>query len=708
MRRLYTQALRLPPEAREAFLRENCSDPDVRREVLDLLRQGAEPSSDPSPALRLELGTGESTPEPAPFPDIPGFDVEEILGTGGMGTVYLCRDAALDRLVAIKVLRPQYAFSDIALARFRHEGQIMAKLEHQAIVHVYTVGEHEGVHYIVSSYVPGGTLADFIRNLKDTERRVSPADAASIVATIGEALDYVHHHGVIHRDVKPSNVMVKKDASGELQPMLTDFGLAKHADLKTITVPGQIAGTPSYMSPEQILAQRVTIDHRTDIYSLGVVLYELLTLKTPFEGDSMEAIMRAISFDRPKSVRALNPGVSRDLETICHKALEKRPEDRYQSAGQMAADLRSFVQGRPILARPPSAVRLARDWVKVHKVASLAALVAILAGSTLGASLYAVDRARSHTTPILLQSEDPGARVYLQRFDETTLRLGPRSEVGTLPLRRRLPTGQYRFTIQAAGGRLAEATIFLAEPEPDSTVVVSLPRAPSEPSGTDMVLVPGGTYAFGSEDGPECFYPQTIELPAFYLDRTEVSNAEYRRFLEATNHPEPVMWRTFGYDSTLADRPIVGVSWYDAQAYARWAGKRLPTVFEWECAMRAPDGRLLPWGEGVPSDLPRVTLEDKTRFDAARWEWVYEEYVKFARPVSGDDQWRSPLGLLQAATNVREFTDNIFFERSKSAVVKGASWLDPPQYFHLAHVRSRPPHTVSPNVGFRCARSAAP
>jgi len=161
---------------------------------------------------------------------------------------------------------------------------------------------------------------------------------------------------VIHRDVKPANVMLDERD----RPLLTDFGLARSEGGKTLTVDGQLAGTPSYMSPEQVIARRLVIDHRTDIYSLGIVLYELLALRPPFDGDTLDEIMRAISFDVPARVRSLHPDTPKDLETICHTAIEKSPDARYPSAGEMAADLCRFVEGRPILARPPGLLRRLR------------------------------------------------------------------------------------------------------------------------------------------------------------------------------------------------------------------------------------------------------------------------------------------------------------------------------------------------------------
>jgi len=269
------------------------------------------------------------------------YEVTHLIARGGMAQVYRALDTRLGRHVALKVLFPELSIDRAFVERFRREAQAAANLSHPNIVAVYDWGEDEGSHFIAMELVTGTSLATALR----AERTLPATRAATIAAEVASALAYAHRHGVVHRDIKPGNVLL----TDEGQVKVTDFGIAQAVSTEEgLTMAGSVMGTAAYFSPEQ--AEGVVVDGRSDLYSLGVVLFEMLAGRTPFVGDSPVAVASMHVRNAPPMLRDLSPAVPEALERITMHALEKAPADRYQSAEDLRADLLRFTEGQPVLA----------------------------------------------------------------------------------------------------------------------------------------------------------------------------------------------------------------------------------------------------------------------------------------------------------------------------------------------------------------------
>ncbi|MCP3917824.1 MAG: protein kinase [bacterium] len=764
----------------EAFLA------DYPIDVRDDLRRHCEDARRVLSTLRRRSSFRAERPE-----RIGEYRLEEELGRGGMGIVYRAWQESLQRWVALKVLGIHPGVTTRAIERFRREATTAGKLRHPGIVQVYAVGESDGVLWIAMEHIEGETLASWLvtragrRTDGDEGRDI--ATIAERIAQMADALEYAHGQGVIHRDIKPANVLID---SGR-RARLVDFGLAKDLGELSISHSGDLAGTPHYMSPEQAAAKRSQIDHRSDIFSLGVILYECLTAARPFEGDSVQRVLFEISFKEALRVRSLRPSCPRDLETICHKALEKHPARRFQTAGELAAELRRFLNHESILSRPPGYPERMWRWAARHRVASSCAALLVLVAlvfpllaqrvahaarkdaaleplrtlsrienladapvqSVLAAydasvtalrdpsalstdelalareqserisayrdglasrsvesmrtaydptfrtdaesrfvpfmgglrnlviatlltpgragrpetTLEVLDRARPRLSVSCATEGAQVALVALDRFDGTP---GAVTVLGTTPLvEAPFDPGYYRIVVSKEGAGSAELTRMMDEPARAHSVRARL-RGPDDFAPDDLILIedaPDEVFVFGAlPDG--VYHQRMATVPPFWIQATEVTNAEYRKFVAATGHAQPRFWPEV-WDAALDRRPVSGVTWNDARAYAEWAGMRLPTMLEWQRAARGRNGLLhprpltsIPIGDyaldAPPLDLSGVDFSAPggvTRYH----ELQLQRYLSHARPVDSNPDQRNADGLYHVLDNVAEWTENL-------------------------------------------------
>jgi serine/threonine-protein kinase len=360
----------------------------------------------------------------AELPQIPGYEVVALLGRGGMGLVYKARHLRLNRFVALKMLITGAYAGPQERGRFQREAEAVASLRHAHIVQVHDVGDHEGWPYFTMELLEGGSLSQALAGMPQPARH-----AAALVATLAEAMQAAHRGGIVHRDLKPANILFTSDGTAKV----ADFGLARHFDVEpALTLSGCRVGTPSYMAPEQVIGKAETIGPAADIYALGVLLYEMLTGRPPFRGETASETEQQVIHDEPISPSRLNTKVPRDLETICLKCLQKAPQHRYATALELAEDLHRYQRGEPIAARPVSRPERIVRWVRRNPTAAaliLAALALLGLAIASGVSRWRLEARRRAEivkwTPrldLVKQLESNGqfqeARAILQRMPD--------------------------------------------------------------------------------------------------------------------------------------------------------------------------------------------------------------------------------------------------------------------------------------------------
>lgn len=601
------------------------------------------------------------------------YEVLERVGGGGMADVYLARHRLHGGFCAVKVLADHLARDESVVARFLQEAQTAAGLEGRPnIVRIVDIGHNNGLYYLIMPYVEGEDLEAQL----ERSGRLTPEEAAYVVREVARGLAGAHAQGVVHRDLKPANVRL--DPEGRVTVL--DFGIAKAGGPSSLTQAGDRLGTSYYMAPEQIRGE--PIDHRADLYSLGVVFYELLTGERPFTGETHHAIeLQHVNEPAPDPSEA-DPSIPQDLADVVLYLMEKSPHDRYQSAEAVVDVLAPYAP-----AEAPPSLRAASDG-------------------------RLQERAAEAPTP------DPGAFTAPRRATPS-----PGAAQGPIVARAPATAGRKRSLAIVGIGLAAAALIALAlvvipsdpDPDPEPGPATGGSETPDQPVALEppegMVLVPAGNFRAGDPD-PEAPNPlRSVYLDAFFIDRTEVTNAQYKEFCDATGHaaPDPPPWSD-SYFTARPNYPVVNVSFDDAEAYAQWAGKRLPTEEEWEKAARGDDGRLYPWGmtpptaqqanvEGTADRYGETAPADAFAAGAGPsgavnlignvWEWTVSSY-----PVTPQEQ-------ADMRSVMRESSDDW-------RVLKGGSFVLPAesQFLHAYQRRGSPRNGSHSSIGFRCVKDA--
>jgi len=601
------------------------------------------------------------------------YHILEQLGEGGMATVYKAYDTRLESEVAVKVIRtesmPQNAIAR-ALKRFEREAKLLARLTHPNIVKVIDYGEYDGKPYLVMPYLPGGTLKQKLG------KPIPWQEAVQLLSPIAEALDYAHSQGMIHRDVKPSNILLTERG----QPLLTDFGIAKVLDVEeTMDLTGTSAavGTPEYMAPEQVTSK--SVDHRADIYALGVVFYEMVTGRKPYTADTPMAVLFKHASEPLPRPRSFVPSLPDGVEKLLLKALAKKPEDRYQKMSDFARALAGLLQGKvtdrksalPKVERAPTR----KKQIEVKRLTVPRRMIIALGSIVIGIGLFFL-----------------GSK-FLSNLPATLSPTHTPSQVGT------------------------QTPSFTSTPEDTPTPLFTAITTPllveiTDEKGVLMRLVPAGEFIMGSENGDPDEQPiHKVYLDALYIDKYEVTNARYKDCVEAgvclPPHSSESYTRSAYYgDPQFGDYPVVQVDWNMAKTFCEWRGANLPTEAQWEKAARGTDGRTYPWGEELDCNKANYSgcVGDTTKIGS------YESGI-------------SPYGVYEMAGNVSEWvldwhSKTYYYnsplynplgpESGESRITRGGAFYTS----SISSVRTSDRVRLYPEIaggsnGFRCAVSAS-
>lgn len=630
---------------------------------------------------------------------IGNYEVISPFGEGGMGELYLGRHTRLAREVIIKTIRTE-DFSPRQVEHLRErlerEAFVQSQLDHPNIVRVYDFIAAGDTTCIVMEYVPGRDLRKMIT------RETGPIPdyrALKLFKQVLAAIDYAHnfiyadksgakHQGIIHRDLKPANILVTPDDIVKV----TDFGIVKVRGVKGGTQMGFNPGTPEYMSPEQ--ARGRELDHRSDIYALGVVLYEMLTGRVPFEGDgsgtSDYEIRRGHIEMAVPAMSEFYPGISTELEKIVLKSLEKNPDDRFQTVRQFLELLEEYemtgaakITGRMLGARQTV---LAEGRGTARQ--SLADAPTVGIGNTVvtDPTRHSGSLPRSNNNAVSLPSNNSvGVDTYAR---SNIVRPAVVQQKSKTPL----IIGVVLMALVAIG----ISTWLLTRP-PKVPVTNTTSNGPTV--AADMIAISGGTFQMGRDDGNDYEKPVHNAIVApFLIDKFEVTNEQYSQFVRQTRRQPPSHWPKGQYEIGKATLPVGYVSWYDAKDYCEWAGKRLPSEEEWEYAARGKDGRLYPYGN-----------EWKPRFSNAR-----EVGLNEPQSIGSYPDGASPFGILDMAGNVAEWTGSDYepYPNSKAArddgnkIIRGGGfrvWAREQTATERFYDR---PNVMYDFIGFRCAKSA--
>lgn len=649
-----------------------------------------------------------------PGDPVAGYRIERELGRGGMGVVYLARHVLLDRHVALKTLLPGKLGTATQIERFLKEARLCCRIHHPNVVEVYDAGQHERLYYLVMQYVDGLNLKEVVR---EQGGPLPWRVALKVMRLATRGTGAMHAHQLIHRDIKPSNIMVSADGR---QVVLMDFGLAREELASDLTETGMIVGTPHFMSPEQCLGE--ALDKRSDIFSLGATLYFLLTAKLPFGGGRVPQIIRDIAAGKPpRPPHEENPFVPRAVSDLVLAAMAHRPGARFADAdalGRAIADL---------LKLPPSADVAQTDTTTnagavtaSRRVRQALAPLELLPTETVSPwrepkRLWAI--AGGIVTLLLLVAlmtqvgpgeRKPGGRAEGRKGPEATDRapapkLITKSEPQPAPVK----------SDPAAAAASVPAPV-PAPPDP----ALDKPRVAYDPALDNMVEIPAGFVRMGiSEEKTRAHFEplgvalkqpfrnlladalraraqvpeERVMVPAYRIDKYEVTNAEYTLFVQ-TGHRAPDHWPNGRPPPGQEKWPVTRVSYQDAQAYADWAGKKLPTAQQWLRAFRGAEDWLFPWGDTW--DPTRANVGENLGF-------------RTMSPVSATPNDVSPFGVFNLVGNAREFLRvSTSGGVAGPVVVMGSDFNSTGAVFGVGPIQSTSVTADHTDIviGFRCVR----
>ena len=701
-----------------------CPSCHTRLSVDEMLSEGYDEMSS------VTVSATEVMPKPGEM--VGHFRIEKEIGRGGFGSVFRAFDTRLERWVAIKIPRTR-RMSRRQAELFMREAQAAAQMHDPNIVTIHEVGRDGDRVYIASELVEGDTLVEWMKAKPRGWREI-----ADVMAIIARAMHRAHERGVIHRDLKPRNIMMDTHD----KPRVTDFGLAKREDPAVITVTrrGDVIGTPAYMPPEQASGTADLVDRRGDVYSMGVMLYELVAGKRPFRGET-DLLINEVIECRPTLPRSINNNIPADLEAICLKAMAREPNKRFATAGEMADELQRFVAGKPTLTRPPTSMQRAWYALSEHRVAAtIAALSVAFAVSLLLYATGPAGAAPRYTILTEFSLTPADASVVIRMVDpyrstglvsQSDLPVRPSIENGICSVRlepglyvvelehpswgrqsfvRMVPQNTQDARVRVAPGgfsdpasgpliryqhswweRLGERHIEWTGVQMKRVEVKDLPHRLADEA---LALFPGGSLVFSNNhfhnmDGSLLFPPTTLQLESFYLGVREVSIANFRRVMGFIPEKAQAL-----LESGLIDEnaPVVGVIYDDALEYCHRIGARLPTVHELTFAHIQTLTTANPHGANPePTDSSNVVYVEGLIND--RVEWTQDLMVMpYDRAVERGQAASLPPGMKLAIENCR--------------VIWGGDVMgNSAPYFGADYFSAHPISTSHEMLGFRVARS---